>query len=47
MKRIIRAALIGTASIGIAVGVALPSQAWDFHPGGCQTMGDRVICQIR
>ena len=47
MKRIIRTLLVGTATVGIAVGMAMPASAQDFPPGVCAVMGDRVFCQLR
>lgn len=46
MKRIIRTVLVGTATVGIAVGMAVPASAMQLLPGGCLQVGDRVFCQL-
>lgn len=48
MKRIIRTVLVGTATVGVAVGMAMPANALPhFPPGVCHVVGDRVFCQLR
>ncbi|WP_181009806.1 hypothetical protein [Ornithinimicrobium sufpigmenti] len=47
MKRIVRTVLVGTATVGIAVGMAMPASAVELLPGGCHILFERVYCQIR
>ncbi|WP_181009865.1 hypothetical protein [Ornithinimicrobium sufpigmenti] len=47
MKRIVRTLLVGTATVGIAVGMAMPSSAVTLLPGGCDIILGQVYCHIR
>lgn len=47
MKRITRTLAVGVAAIGLAVGMAVPSNAVELLPGGCHVVFGQVYCQIR
>lgn len=47
MKRIVRNLLVGTATVGIAVGMAVPANAVTLLPGGCDVIFGQVYCHIR
>lgn len=47
MKRIVRTVLIGTATVGIAVGMSMPASALELLPGGCHVLFGQVYCEIR
>lgn len=47
MKRITRSLAVGVATIGLAVGMAMPSSAMELLPGGCHVLFGKVYCQIR
>lgn len=47
MKRIVRTVLVGMATVGVAVGVAMPTSAVELTPGGCFVYSaERIVCQI-
>ena len=50
MKRIVRTVLVGMATVGIAVGVALPANAVlpGILPGGCIAYDPlQIVCENR
>lgn len=49
MKRIVRTALVGMATVGVAVGIAMPANAVlpGHLPGGCiQYDPLQIVCEI-
>lgn len=50
MKRIVRTALVGMATVGVAVGMAMPANAVlpGIQPGGCIEYDPlQIVCEAR